>query len=209
MKNAIGFAGYSAFKAYNKVCFYLPMIRYFNFQIIDQTSLILALKSCETIEEYQEVAEQLTGGVLKPIIKNPADVIKEFKKMPDEQKRAALLEAITFCELTEGEVFSLIYMQDDPNGIPWDKASVSNLSPEKMADIMVNVMIEFSKLNFDFGILSEKDHEMLKTGRVSIDDEVADIIANNEKTHIKTVLPVAVKRILKRIFEYNSLKERD
>lgn len=207
MKNATGFRGFSAFRAYNKVCFHLFMIRHFNYEVIDQSVTILALKSCETLEEFKEIAESLTTGILKPVVKTPSDAIREFKKMSDEQKRSALIEALTYCDLSRNEILALLYMQDDPNGNPWDEASINNLSPEKVTDIIVEVMIEFSKLSFDFGVLNDRDYEILKGGRVSVTDEVSDIIAGNEKIGIESLLPIAVKRVLKKIFDFKQMEE--
>jgi hypothetical protein len=202
MKNATGFKGYSAFKAYNKVVFYLRFINHFNYKSINQSALILALKSCDTIEEYQSISEQLTSGAFEAICLSNSEIIKEFKLMSNESKRACLLEALTYCDMSESEVLALVSIKDDANGIPYSKASFNNLSGYEISNLIVDSMIDFSSCDFDFGILNDADFDVLKSGTVSLDDEVADIIAANEKISIGSLLPIAVKRTLYKIREY-------
>lgn len=78
------------------------------------------------------------------------DFLKRFEKSNEEERREIIkLGADTF-NLSLDEVCFLVGLVEDANGVPYSKASLNNLKPQEITEIIIEVCLEISKVTVFF-----------------------------------------------------------
>ena len=194
-----GLKGVSAWLVYNKIVFSLLFIRRFNFQHVDQLTLIAGLKQCETLAEFKAVAEQLTTASHEVLQVSMADCVQLFKDAPPEDKEAMLIEAITFTAIDDDDTLRLLGLHQDANGAPYTKHSISSIPISEIIPMMVESLIACSNTNCDFSLMNKGDFESLGKVRLNINDEANEVLAQQPDLDTGSTISIAVKRLLTKL----------
>lgn len=83
-----------------------------------------------------------------------------FKQKSPEETETLIREAVAFVHLEQTEIDALMSFAADSNGIPFGKSNINNLAPEEIFEIIVQVCIEFSKI--DINLVSEEEKKRSK-----------------------------------------------
>ncbi len=88
-------------------------------------------------------------------------------KLTEPEQREMIKKASIFVTLERDEMESLISFGVDPNGVPYSKENIRDMSPDQMIDIVIAVCMEIAKIKIDFVTDAEKKN--LKTGHSTSD----------------------------------------
>lgn len=72
------------------------------------------------------------------------EFVKDFEKMPREDRRNILAKAICITPLNESEYMNVMCFAKDANGIPYSKENVENLEYSEIMEIVVDVCLAYS-----------------------------------------------------------------
>lgn len=72
------------------------------------------------------------------------DFVKDFEKMPREDRRRILAKSVCITQLTKSEYMNVLCFAKDENGIPYSKENVENLTYDEIMEIVVDVCLAYS-----------------------------------------------------------------
>ncbi len=72
------------------------------------------------------------------------EFVKNFEKMPREERKDILTKAVCVTPLNEGEYMNVLCFAKDANGIPYTKENVENLAYNEIMEIVVEVCLAYS-----------------------------------------------------------------
>lgn len=193
-----GLRGLSAWLVYNKIVFSLVFLRRFNVEHNEQLALIESLKSCNSLDEYKEVAKELSAEKYKAVFYSQADAINIFKESDEINKRQMLFECLTFTTLTDEECLRLLALHTDDNGVPYSKANINNIDAGDIVPMLIDSLIACANEYCDLSLLSEEDLAIFNKGRVDIKDDANDIVSSNSDTDTGSIISIALKKIVTR-----------
>ena len=173
-----GLKGFSAWNVYNKIAFNLVFINRFNSAPVDKKEILLKIGASDDLQEIRQLSTELAKSSTRVSL-SFEEVLLHFKGEDEVNKQVMLMEALTFTDLADDDVFSLLALHCDANGIPYSPANVSNIETAELLPLMLKSLIACSDLYFNFGIISKADIEIAVKNRANISDEVGDILANN------------------------------
>lgn len=76
--------------------------------------------------------------------------LRRFENSSEEERRNIIkLGADTF-NLSLEEVCFLVGLVEDANGVPYSKATINNLKPQEITEIIIEVCLEISKVTVFF-----------------------------------------------------------
>jgi hypothetical protein len=191
-----GLKGIAAWSVYNKVAFNLIFIRRFNVAKVDHAKLVVELLALETIEEIKNKLPDLVQTSARTH-KSAARCIEAMKHAPQLEKRLMLLEALSFCDLDDDEVYRLLAIHKDENGIPYSKANINNFKVVDSTELIIQTLIACSDQYVDLGLLTGREIDDLDGYRVDIRSEAADILGANSDMSVGELLSLAIKKALK------------
>lgn len=72
------------------------------------------------------------------------DFVKDFEKMPRDEKRKIIASSVCITPLKEEEYLNVLCFAKDENGIPYSKENVENLTYEQIMEIVIDVCLAYS-----------------------------------------------------------------
>lgn len=75
---------------------------------------------------------------------NFQDFVKDFEKMPREERRKIIASSVCITPLKEEEYLNVICFVKDENGVPYSKENVENLTYEQIMEIVIEVCLAYS-----------------------------------------------------------------
>lgn len=105
------------------------------------------LRGLKSPAGFQVLYTLLLGFYSVPVFgqKKPLDeFIKEFEKMPREQKREILAKAVCITPLKEEEYLNVLCFAKDANGIPYSSENVENLKYDEIMEIVIDVCLAYA-----------------------------------------------------------------
>jgi hypothetical protein len=105
------------------------------------------LRGLKSPAGFQVLYTLLIGYYTIPAFdKNPDfnEFIKEFEKMPREQKRDILAKSACVTPLKEEEYLNVLCFCKDENGIPYGRENVENLTYDQIIDKVIEVCLAYS-----------------------------------------------------------------
>lgn len=72
------------------------------------------------------------------------EFVKDFEKMPREERKNILAKSVCITQLTENEYMNVLCFAKDANGIPYTKENVENLTYDEIMEIVVDVCLAYS-----------------------------------------------------------------
>lgn len=85
---------------------------------------------------------------------------ESFKTKSDDEKESSLRQACSFVTLTEDEINTVASFCNDPNGVPYSKENIKNLSVKDIHEIVVAVCMEVGRI--EINLLSEAEKKKLQ-----------------------------------------------
>lgn len=119
---------------------------------------ILPLKGAASLRALQACNALLLGYKMLPahITETWEEFFLSFKKMPEQEKEKIIRHAAMFVKVEDEELSAILSFASDPNGIPYSVASLKNLGPDEMIEIIVAVCMEISRFKIDLITEEEK-----------------------------------------------------
>lgn len=116
------------------------------------------LKGVKALSALNAFSAVIIGYKMLPIHLTETfdEYFQNFRDMDDAKKEAILRKALFFVELDQGEVLSLISFVRDPNGVPYTRHNVNNLSIVDLHEALVAVCLEIGRIDIDIIGDSEK-----------------------------------------------------
>lgn len=105
------------------------------------------LRGLKSPAGFQVLYTLLIGYYMIPAFGAEADFeefIKNFEKLPREDRRKILLKSACATPLKEEEYLNALCFCKDENGIPYSQENVQNLSYDKIIEKVVEVCLAFS-----------------------------------------------------------------
>lgn len=105
------------------------------------------LRGLKSPAGFQVLYTLLIGFYSIPTFEKNTDFnefIKEFEKMPREQRREILMKSACITPLKEEEYLNVLCFCKDPNGIPYGKENVNNLKYDEIIELVVEVCLAYS-----------------------------------------------------------------
>lgn len=105
------------------------------------------LKGLKSPAGFQVLFTLLIGFYSVPVfnaLNTFDDFIKDFEKMPREERRRILAKSVCITQLTESEYMNVLCFAKDANGIPYTKENVENLTYDEIMEIVVDVCLAYS-----------------------------------------------------------------
>lgn len=193
MMELIGFKGVSAWLVYNKVVFNLPFIREnraasrrFSHELAEAAAL-------EDVEAMRAFILSLTTDSI-PRAMSHAECLEAFKAKAPSHRRAALLECLTYADLSDDEVMRLLAVHSDANGIPYTRASLGNLKVADVTPMMLDTLVAASAVDVDLSLVTAAEVDMLGGKRLDVKAETADILAQTPTIGVGEALALAIKK---------------
>ncbi len=93
-----------------------------------------------------------------------------FKEKTEDEKEAAIREAVLFVELKEEEVRALVSFACDSNGIPYGDTNIKNLSPKQLHEIIVAVCMEIGRIEIE--LVSEEEKKKLVLSQSTCENNI-------------------------------------
>ena len=194
-----GLAGASAWLVYNKIIFSLIYCRRFNVAANDQTIKLLALQECESLEDYQVVAGHLTIERDKVLFYSFGEALVIFKSLPDDEKKLLLMECLTFIDLSDDEKTRLLALHTDKNGIPYGAANIGNLDTDSIINILLDSLVDCSKVQCDFALMTSEDLAASEKYRVDVRDEINNVLTKAPNLPTGQTLAASLKNIFSKL----------
>ncbi len=190
-----GLEGVSAYLVYIKVAHGLAFCHEFNAMHNDQLAIIAAIKAAQDEELFNLIGE-LNSDKFKKVHFSMPEIVIFFKSQSVGNKKRLLLEALSRISLSNDEVMRLLALHDDKHGISLGSHNIVNLGIDEIIPKVLDSLIACSEINCDDALLSESDKSALSGCRISILNEVSEILTNNPRLSLKNILPLAIKKAL-------------
>lgn len=193
MKELKGMKGFSAWQVYNKVIVNLMNIRKFTF---DKKPFLDKLSKIVTETDSIKIKEMLPGLVKfgKRVHRSPEFCILEFKKCDTENRSLMIIECLTLSNLDDDEVFRLLAVHSDINGIQYSLSNIENLDVGEVYNLMLETLIKCSYMNCDLSLLSDCEQDKIYKSRISIKDQASDIFEKNTSIDTADLISIAIKK---------------
>lgn len=187
-----GFKGVSAWLVYNKVIFVLPFTKYFSHHRRDFDAELA--ESLTLGDEHLRLWVSMLREADIPSNKKQAECLAEFKELPDDVRKLVILDCMTLTDISDDEVMRLLAVHKDANGVPYSKASVSNLMVDTITPMMLETLYAASNISVDMMLTTKEDIEALKGMRVDVRDHIAPGVDD-----VGEALAIATKEAIKEV----------
>lgn len=119
---------------------------------------VLELKGYKSLRALNAYNALLLGLKMVPayMAETYEDFLNRISGMERSDQAKMFREAALFVQLEKDEVEAMVGFCADPNGAPYEAASLKNLGPDKLVDIIVAVCMEIAKMKIDFVTPNEK-----------------------------------------------------
>lgn len=197
MDELTGLKGFSAWNVYNKVAFSLVFCRAYNLKRVEHSETIKKALESDDLETIKALIPQLVKHAESAIFSH-AEVLADFKTLDDESRSLLFLEALTFCDLDEADVFRLLALHKDANGIGYSKANAGNIPTADLVPLMLESLVFCSRVDIDLGIISRDELDALDGQRVSVTSEAGAILGSNSNISLKDLIALSLKKAFKK-----------
>lgn len=105
------------------------------------------LRGLKSPAGFQVLYTLLIGYYSVPTFEAQADFedfIKSFEKMPREERESILKKSVCITPLKEEEYMNVLCFCKDPNGIPYSRENVENLTYDEIMELVVEVCLAYS-----------------------------------------------------------------
>lgn len=193
----VSFDGASAWLVYNKVIFNLAFLPGYN---VERRCFHTELAKITQIEDIEEIRERVLGLASETIPKSrdQKECLAIFKSKDDVNRKLDLLECLTHIELDNDEMFRLLRIHKDPNGFPYNRASLGNISIDDLVPMLLTSLLQASKTDVDLSLVSEAEIKDLEGKRLNVKDEINDLLSTNSNLSVSQLLSLAIKKALGR-----------
>lgn len=112
------------------------------------------IKGIKGLYAFKALQTLLLSYYLLPEFKKPNEkydeFLKRFSEMEDGEKKEVLNKALYFAGIEPAEIEALICFASDPNGVPYCKNNLNNLSIEQLFELIVDVCLEVARIKVFF-----------------------------------------------------------
>jgi hypothetical protein len=191
-----GLKGIAAWSVYNKIAFNLIFIRRFNIDRVDHSALVRELQTLGSLEAIQARLPELEATGAR-IHKSARFCIMALKEAPLLDQRLMFLEALAYSDLDDDEVYRLLAVHKDSNGIPYSKSNINNFPVSESTELMIQTLIECCAEHVDLGLVSEQELTDLGSFRIDIKSQAAEVLGANSEMTVGELLSLAIKKSFK------------
>ena len=196
MTALVGVKGVSAWLVYNKVAFYLPFIQENRAGSRRFSEELAAAVSLETVDELRAFILGLNVNTI-PQPMSQAACIAAFKAKGTDARKMALLECLTFADLTDDEVVRLLAVHSDANGIPYSRANMGNIALSELTPMLLETLLAASMIDVDLSLVTGTELSTLDGKRLDVKAEAADILTRAPAMGVGELLSLAIKNCFK------------
>ena len=126
---------------------------------------VLELRGYKSLRALNAYNTLLLGLKMLPSYMNEdyKDFLNAISEMSEADQLKTFKEAALLVELQKDEVEAIVGFCVDPNGAPYEAASIKTLDPATIVEMIVAVCGEISKMKIDF--VSENEKKKSKTSQ--------------------------------------------
>lgn len=196
MKELIGVKGVSAWLVYNKVAFHLPFIQENRAGSRRFSEELATAARLETVDELRAFILELNVSVI-PQPMSQAACIAAFKAKGPDARKMALLECLTFADLTDDEVVRLLAVHNDTNGIPYSRANMGNIALSELTPMLLETLLAASLVDVDLSLVTAAEISTLDGQRLDVKAEAAEILTQTPVMGVGELLSLTIKNCFK------------
>ncbi len=119
---------------------------------------VLELKGYKSLRALNAFHALMLGLKMLPMYQHESyeEFYAKVEMMPEADQEKLVREAALFVEIQLEEMEALLSFACDPNGVPYTKENLNNLTPDQLIDVVVAVCMKIAKIKVQLVTDDEK-----------------------------------------------------